>query len=309
MAPISAELLERFMHCVYERSDLHFSAKKQPFFEKRLGERFERSGLPDYETYYGFLMENPTEVYALVEDLTTNETYFFRNNSQFRALSEEVVPSLVESKNREVVSTWGKGLATRPGRHPAMNIRMWSAGCSTGEEAYSIAFSLLSTVKYPKAWGLEVLATDIKRETLAIARRGVYADGRLKGMNRAIRDRFMEKTESGWSVRPDPRMIVSFFAANIKDITNRQGRRTLGLADESGGVQDLDVQERFDVVFCRNVMIYFDRSAQQRLVDALYDCIRPGGYLFTGDSEPLHLFTHGFVRAQNSDALYYRKPE
>jgi chemotaxis protein methyltransferase CheR len=308
MVRVSDELLERFKRCVYERSDLHFSSKKHAFLEKRIRERFIRSGLPDYESYYSFLMGDPSEVYSLIEDLTTNETRFFRNAAQFRALSDVVVPELVKAKNREVVSSWGKGHPVQ-GRHPAMSIKVWSAGCSTGEEAYSIAFTLLDIVKYPKAWDLDVLATDIKREAVVVAKSGFYSEKRIEGIGRPVMERFMEQAAGGWLVRPEARRIINFRAANIKDITGQNGGRTLGLVDENGGVAAMEVRNRFDVIFCRNVMIYFDRAAQQRLVDALYDCLRPGGYLFTGDSEPLHLFSHGFIRAEDTGSLYYRKPE
>ncbi len=307
MAVMTSELLEKFKRCVYDKSDLHFSGKKLAFFERRLCERLEKSGLSGYEAYYSYLVENPSEVYALIEDLTTNQTYFFRNAGQFTALREKVIPALVEEKNRQVVRSWGRTEGLMPGRHPAMSIRVWSAGCSTGEEAYSIAFTLLGAIKYPRAWDLGVLGTDIKREVLNVARRAVYSGDTLRAVEPAVRDAFMERSQGGWTVGEVAKRLVTFYAANIKDVTGPDGSRLLRLEDEGRDVSELDVHGRFDVIFCRNVMIYFDRGGQQRLVDALYDCLRPGGYLFTGDSEPLHLFSHRFERADDAGALYYKK--
>jgi chemotaxis protein methyltransferase CheR len=114
-------------------------------------------------------------------------------------------------------------------------------------------------------------------------------------------EKYMEKVDGGWAVKELPRSLVRFGEVNLKGLSLDSG--PLPHTDGAGG------KGYFDIIFCRNVMIYFDRKGQQRLVDNLYERLAPGGYLFTGDSEPLHLFRHGFVKAEGADALYYRKPD
>jgi len=306
---LTEDLLGRFQAIVYRKSDLHFPERKRGFLEKRISARLSKWGVEDYETYYRMLEDDPLELDALVGELTTNQTYFFRDPSQFRALKEAVLPELIAEKNREVVHSWGiPGGAPAPGtKHPAMNLRVWSSGCSTGEEAYSIAFTLLDSISYPKAWDIEVVGTDIKRGALDTARKGSYEGASLKGIDPGAAGRYMTRQGDRYTVDEDARRIVRFYESNLKDLSGPVPCR-ISLKPAAGPAMHLDAEGYFDLIFCRNVMIYFDRDGQQRLVDALYRCLKPGGYLFTGDSEPLHLFRHEFVRSGAGDALYYRKP-
>ncbi len=309
MPTLTQEMFRMFEDIVYQKSDLRFTGHREVFLEARLRDRLAGRGLADFESYYGCLRSEPDELMALVRGLTTNKTGFFRDPAQFAALRERVLPEIVESKNREVVRSWG-GRGWRPGpglRHPAMGIRIWSAGCSTGEEAYSLAFTVQDALKFPGAWDVEILGTDINRDSLAAARRGLYDREKTGGIAPELAGRYMEAAGDGFAVRAEAAGLVKFFESNVKDLSS--GRpRGLKLKDQNGAEDTVPASGRFDVIFCRNVMIYFDREAQQRLVNALYDCLTPGGYLFTGDSEPLHLFRHGFVRAGAGEALYYRKP-
>jgi len=309
MPTLTKDILGRFQELVYLKSDLHFSERKQAFFEGRLMGRLEALGLSDYESYYSYLKQAPGELDMLVQGLTTNKTSFFRNPAQFKALRDLVIPEIVEARNREVISSWGSQASpARPvGRHPAMSLRIWSSGCSTGEEAYSLAFTLLETLKFPRAWDVEVLATDIGADVLDRARMGIYDEESVREMDPGLAEKYMDKTGDGFAIKPAVKGLVKFYESNLKGLTSARPCR-LSLKSADGVESALDVEGRFDVIFCRNVMIYFDREGQQRLVSALFDCLRFGGYLFTGDSEPLHLFKHGFVRADAEEALYYKKP-
>jgi len=309
MLTLTHELIGRFQRIVYDRSGLHFSGHKLVFFERQLRERLDKGRLDDFESYYRRLTEDPSELDLLVQGLTTNRTYFYRNPGHFKALRDTVFPEIIEAKNKEVVSSWGRQGESYnfDGPHPAMRLRVWSSGCSTGEETYSIAFSLLEALSYPRAWDVEVLGTDIKRDALASARAGVYDEASVKELPPEIAGKYMESTVGGYAVRENVSRVVKFREANLKEFTGPPPG-ALTLRDLDGTVETLDTRGYFDVVFCRNVMIYFDREGQQRLVDALYECLAPGGYLFTGDSEPLHLFSHGFVQAGGDESLYYRKP-
>lgn len=305
MLGMTNELMERFRRAVYDKCDLHFTDKKLVFFERRLRDRLRARGVSDFGSYYGLLTNDHAELDALVRELTTNKTFFFRDRPQFRVLKEAVIPELIERRNQEAMRSWGAGAA---GRNPAMSIRIWSAACSTGEEAYSIAFTLLDAVRYPRAWELEVLATDINSDVLGVASRGVYCEDAVKEIDPEQRDRYMTQDGAHWTVGGQARGVVQFREGNIKDLSLTGEKRAMGLTTPDGCGKVREMRGSFDAIFCRNVMIYFDRDGQQRLVDAMYDCLRPGGYLFTGDSEPLHLFSHGFVRPACGDALYYRKP-
>jgi chemotaxis protein methyltransferase CheR len=308
MPMLTTELLNKFQELVYQKSDLHFSERKQVFFERQLRKRACGHGIKDFGAYYLYLVQNPAELSGLVQDLTTNKTSFFRNPAQFRALKDNVLPEIIESRNREVMSSWGKpgGAQAAGTRHPAMRIRIWSAGCSTGEEVYSLAFTLLEALKFPRAWDAEVIGTDIKAEALSVARRGTYGKGSVREMEPYLAEKYMESRADGYYVKEPALRLVKFFESNVKELSQSRPCR-LTLKPDKGREHTVLAAGCFDVIFCRNVMIYFDREGQQRLVNALFDCLRPGGYLFTGDSEPLHLFEHGFVRAAD-EALYYQKP-
>lgn len=309
MLTLTHELMERFRRVVYDKCDLHFMDKKLVLFERNLRERLRARGVQDFESYYGLLTADHAELDALVRALTTNKTFFFRDRPQFRALREAVIPELIGRRNQEAMRSWGgtSGAGTT-GRNPAMSIRIWSAACSTGEEAYSIAFTLLEAVRYPRAWELEVLATDINSDVLGVASRGAYGEDAVREIDPELRDRYMAPDGKLWTVGEQARKVVHFREGNVKDLSLTGEKRAMGLTMPDGSSSVREMRGGFDAIFCRNVMIYFDRDGQQRLVDAMYDCLRPGGYLFTGDSEPLHLFSHGFVRPACGDALYYRKP-
>jgi len=298
----------RILELVHEVSGLHFGEKKLAFFERRLRERIISLGLDGIESYLARLTDDTEEVGELVQTLTTNKTFFMRNPSQFRALREKVLPDIIRARNMDVVRSWGgPARETAGGRNPAMRIRMWSSGCSTGEEAYTMAFTLLDVLQYPRAWDVEIVATDLTRRVLETAGKGVYDDASLADLPDIYRQKYLERSTDGWMVREAPRGLVGFYESNLKEFMESPDRR-MRLRGLDGRERQLEAAGYFDVVFCRNVMIYFDRAGQESLVGALYDSLRPGGALFTGDSEPLHLFDHGFVRADDETALYYMKP-
>ncbi len=300
--------LAKFNELVLDKYDLFFPASKQVFLENCLRERLLLGGYGNYESYYNCLVGDPEEMQGLIDELTVNETRFFRNLGQFKALKENILPEMIEKRNREVVKSWGD--ETRywkwGERHPLMHFRVWSAGCSTGEEAYSIAFTILDSLKFPRAWNIEITATDINRSVLDRARIGAYDNNSANDIDPDMLTRYMDRTEAGFVVKEFPGRLVKFYESNLKDLSAGRGIMTLRPADGPG--IEFDASGYFDIIFCRNVMIYFDRTAQTRLVSTLYRCLKPGGFLFTGDSEPLHLFEHGFNITTEGDAVYYVKP-
>jgi len=184
-----------------------------------------------------------------------------------------------------------------------MNIRVLCAGCSTGEEPYSVAMALFDALKYPRAWNVEIVAGDLSESCIKMAAAGYYERERLKGIPPSYAGRYMEKHGKGAIVKDEIKRLVRFCSLNLNDIMD--GEPLPGM--KSGDKQFDDKQ--FDIIFCRNVMIYFSTEAQQQLVDTLFRLLIPGGYLFTGDAEPLHLYNHQFETVRDAGCLIYRKSE
>jgi len=296
---------QRFAKLVYDHCDLHFPQSKMSVFEKHLMDSLVRGGAADIDLYYGRLAGEPDALCEFIQALTVHETYFFRNEGQFRELHDTVFPELVARKNLDAVRLWGREELEPGSRRQAMKMKVWSAGCSTGEEAYSVALTLLDVLKYHRAWDVTVLGTDLSGRALEKARAGIYTKESFRGVLPEYAKAGITRTGEAAVVTGPARELVSFKEANLKELSRTGGVLTL---KDGNGQSSLDTRGCFDVIFCRNVMIYFDRDGQKRLVGALSDSLAPGGYLFTGDSEPLHLFEHELERCGGDATLYYRKP-
>jgi chemotaxis protein methyltransferase CheR len=259
---------------VYDHCGMSFGEEMRYLLERRLGPRLQFHGLADFTAYYRFLrydLSRRAELETAVEALATNETYFYREPHQLRAFSEEILPALARENGHE------------------RRLRVWSAGCSTGEEVYTIAILLARSGLF-HGWDLDVFGSDIARRVLAVARGGAYGPHAFRTPEaEAIRPWF--RSEGGkWHVRDDIRRLASFGHANLLD------DRMMSLV---GGV---------DVVFCRNVMIYFDLAARKRVVRTFREKLRGGGYLLLGHSETLLHVTTDFELVHLRNDLVYRKP-
>lgn len=263
---MNPELLLKFQEKVYLRSNLHFPPQKTFLFKKRLKERIDELRLQSYEDYYEILDSNEEEVEKLLAILTNKETSFFRIMNHFEFLRDWL-------KNKEAV------LNLRP------SLKVWSAGCSTGEEAYSIAMIVLDTLKYPKAWDIEIIATDICYKAIKIAVEGRYDLDRIKGVPDAFREYVRINKDHG-EAREEVKRLVRFERADI-----REERR----------------KDFFDFIFCRNVLIYSDFEGQVSLIKSLYRALKPFGFLFTGEGEVLHLLPHPFKTIESEGLILYQK--
>jgi chemotaxis protein methyltransferase CheR len=281
---------------VQERSRLHFIEHKRAILKQRLEERMRRLNLPDLASYWRYLREIPQEEPILLDILTINETSFFRNPNQFRFLTERIIPELEAEKGGEVVRSWGKD--EPPSSRSIMKLRILCAGCSTGEEPYSVAMALADTLRYPRVWDIEILAGDLSENCIMTAAAGYYEADKLKGLPEAYAERYLERCGNGATVKEEIKRLIRFCRLNLTDIMN--GDPLPGERIE---------RQRFDIIFCRNVMIYFSPEAQQQLVDTLFTLLAPGGYLFTGDAEPLHLYRHDFEAVHEAGCLIYKKAE
>jgi len=271
MSPVEFRLLRDLIHA---HSGLYFREDMQYLLERRLAPRLRLLGLASYGAYHRYLRHDPQragELEIAVEALTTNETYFFREPLQLRSFSEEILPELAERRAEE------------------RRLRIWSAGCSSGEEAFTAAILVRSSGLFAN-WDVGVLGSDIARRVLAIARAGCYGAHAFRGVEAEAMIRWFRPAGERWTVDDDTRKIVSFAHIN--------------LLDEAA----VDEVEPVDCIFCRNVLIYFDMAARRRVLGSLHRRLRPGGYLLLGHSESLLQVTADFEIAQLKGDLAYRKP-
>ena len=244
------------------------------FLERRLSPRLQALGLSSYLDYYQYLRYDPAgpaEMEELVERITTHETYFFREQYQLDAFAEEILPELARRHARQ------------------RRLAVWSAGCSTGEEVYTIAMLLLESGLF-RGWSLRVNGSDISRKVLATARTAVYGENSFRTTPLALRRKYFVEQGGRWSLRDDVRAMCSFGQLNL---VATERFRVLGPCD---------------VIFCRNVLMYLSHAARHRVVEAFYDRLTPGGFLLLGHSESLLNVTTRFDLAHLQKDLVYRKP-
>jgi len=272
---LNEELFRRFCEVINKSTGLHFSENSKFFFEKRLQNRLDSLGglTPnDYLHYLLYDAERDKELENLVDLLTTNETYFMREERQLTCFKKDIVPRLIEEK---------KG---KP-------IRIWSAGCSTGEEPFSITILLEEMGAYSRS-DFEIKATDISRRVIARARTGIFGENAFRMVDEDFKKRwFTEENPGRYLLKENIRRRVSFSWFNLYD---HDRYRTLS---------------PFDIIFCRNVIIYFDMEAKVKVIERFWDTMQPGGFLLLGHSESLISVTEKFQLVHLPNDLVYLKAE
>ena len=264
---------------IYERSGIFFPDQKRYILENRLLRRIEDGGFDDFDKYVDFLRYDPLrdkEFSSLFDLVTTNETSFFRDANQLQAFESVVLPPIVKEAEE-------KG---------CKKLRIWSAPCSTGEEPYTLAMLLLN--KFPKiqdsGWDIEIHGSDISECVLNSARRGEYNDYSIRNVPPPYLDRYFTKNGNGkYNVRPEVRGMVRLSNINLFD--NLKLRMFRGM----------------NIVFCRNMLIYFDEAAKKRVIANIYDSLAPGGYLFIGHAESLFNISRAFKLVNINNILIYQK--
>ena len=256
---------------------LHFDSDARFLVEKRLARHLRELDISSYASYQYSLRNGPKceeELARVVDLLTTNETYFFREAGQLRALIDEVVPELLLRRRRD---------------GPQKPLCVWSAGCSSGEEPYSIVALALEAGLRPGT-DLRVYASDISRPMLTKSRRGLYREASFRETSDALRQKYFIEKDGLHRICDDVKKHVDFIHLNLMD----RGR--------------LALLGSMDVVLCRNVIIYFDAVTKKRVIETFYDKLRPGGYLLLGHSESLINVTSAFELRHLSRDLVYRRP-
>ncbi len=257
--PVSPRVFRGFQAVILRESGIALSDAKKALLAGRLSRRLRELGLDSFEEYLGRVEASADERVRMLDAIATNETRFFREPGQFEFLKERVLPDWLENASQ------GK----RPHR-----VRIWSAGCSTGEEPFSLAMLLASF--FPRTWDLEVWATDLSTKALACARSGVWPLERSREIPPALLKAFMLRgtgPEDGkMKAGPELRALVRF--------------ERLNLAGENWPPDG-----PFDAILCRNVLIYFDAAGKRRAVSRLLDRLAPGGFFFVGHAETLNGIT------------------
>lgn len=261
---LSPELFSKFSRLIFQLSGIYMKDSKIVLLSNRLRKRMKILNLERYEEYYQYLLNHKDEFENFINVISTNETYFFRSESQLEALSNMVLPLIINRKGRA---------------------RIWSAGCSTGEEPYSIAIVADSLGVLSR---VEILATDINSEVVEDAKDGVYNLRRLKYVNENVLKKYFIKVDD------EHYKISRNLASNINFKTHNL------IKDE--------YPKNLDIVFCRNVMIYFNREVQKEIVEKFYNSIDNGGFFFIGHAETLYIISDKFkyLKIGNS-SVYYKE--
>lgn len=275
---LSRETFALLRDMIYARCGIYFADTKKYLLETRLARRLEEKNLKSFEDYYYLLMydkDKATELNKLFNSIVTNETSFFRDPMQLEAFRKGVVPKIMEEKART----------------GAKQLRIWSAACSTGEEPFTLAMMLLEDGLAAKGWTIDILGSDISDNVLRSAQAARYEKYALRNTP----DKYMKKyfTDGGdgntYFVDPKAKSVVRYRKINLME--SFETRMIRGI----------------DIVFCRNVLIYFDDKSKKKAVTHLYDSMNKGGYLFVGFSESLHNVTRLFRPESIERSVVYKK--
>ncbi|MBE9607106.1 protein-glutamate O-methyltransferase CheR [Acetobacteraceae bacterium H6797] len=271
---LSEDELRRLCDFLYRQSGMAYGESKRYYITRRVNARMHETGAEVFGTYMALLRSDPGEVQRLINSFTVNETYFYREEYQFACLSRSLLPQIVAR------------------RGPGDLVRIWSMPCSTGEEAYSIAIWLLENWALVDAYHIDIIGSDIDTEVLQAAMRGEYGERALSRLPAELRRRYFTRLEEGrWQLIQDLRESVRFTQANLID--------TAAMRREGG----------FDVIFCRNLLIYFDEASRLIAADNLHDALNPGGFLCLGHSEAMSRISDRFVTRRFQEAVVYQRPE
>ncbi len=268
---LTEDEFRNFARLIYEESGIFLKDAKITLLSNRLRKRLKALNLDEFAQYYDYitsLNDKTKELEALLDVVSTNETYFFRNERQFEALSKYCFPDIVKKKQKK-------------------RLRIWSAGCSTGEEPYTIAICVRENMHLFPDWDIQIVATDIAPSVLEFAREGHYSGRRIEKVSAPLLKKYFTQNRDNpevYTVNDNLKNLVSFSYINLF---------------KSKFPDDLDI------IFCRNVMIYFDRQHQKELVGNFYKVLNPGGYLFIGHSETLHSLSEDFSYMKILDSPVY----
>ena len=259
---------DQYRKLIYDESGITFSSTNRAILESRLRERLREKQMSLVSDYYALLLRDKEELKLMLDSVMMNLTRFFRNQPHFDALEKYVIPEILKLKKE-------KG---------DTKIRVWSAGCSTGEEPYTLAMILKD--RLPAPFTAEILASDISLKSLMVGKAGFYPESRIVGIPDAYLNRFFDRKNNGYQAKDEIMKMIRFDYHNLK---NDSGQRNL------------------DILFCRNVLIYFDEAAQKAVIDRFWDAMATKSYLFIGHSESLFGMKTKFEFLKTDWACLYQK--
>lgn len=265
----------KFREFFYRKTGIHFDESKRYFVDKRLQERIEATRQDSFRAYFVALRfeTDGAELQALVNAMTVNETYFFREAYQFDCMVNHLLGEIVQRKRR------------------GERIRIWSIPSSTGEEPYSIALYLLERWSGIHDWDVEILSSDIDTEVLAAAQRGVYSPRSVANLPPDMLARYFKRQADGeYRISRDLVDAVEFSRVNLTDAAHTRAFRDI------------------DLIFCRNLLIYFDDLSRRVAAEAMFDALNPGGFLCLGHSESMSRISNLYAVRRFPEALVYQKP-
>ena len=268
---VSEHELSEIRGLIETRSGILFDNSRERFFSTRVLEHVEARKLTHGTDLIRLIKNSNVEYDSLLQRLLTQETSFFRYPAVFEALEKKVLPDLHMKKFWE----------------SPRSLRIWSAGCATGKEAYSIAMTVADAIEFADAWNIHVLATDISRQALEHAEHGVYEPRDLAPVTPRQREQYFSSVGDHCLVRPRIRNMVTFAPMNLAQVV---------------------YMGKFDCIFCMNVLIYFSEERQIQLIQRFYEYLEPGGYLFLGHAESINRADVKFDTHIYRDARIYQKP-
>jgi len=273
-ATISQDDFLKFQEYFYRKTGIRFEDNKRYFVDKRLLERMDQTGSASFREYFSRLRfeADGNEVQALVNLMTVNETYFFREDYQFDCLVKSILPEIVARKKD-----------TNP-------IRIWALPSSSGEEAYTIAMCLIERWPGIESHDVEIISSDIDTNILAQARVGLYSDRSTMHVPEAYLRKYFKRTAGGFQIDDTLRGAVEFTRVNLQDPS------------------DVKPYRNFDIIFCRNLLIYFDDISRKQAAETFYDALRPGGFILLGHSESMSRISSLFRIRKFEDAIVYQRP-
>lgn len=277
---MNVSAIDRLHHLIVEASGLVFPGARRRLLEDAVDRTLLRMGLPDTQSLQDLIEKNDPigreALKALIESITVGETYFFRDHLQFDALENHVLPELIER------------------RSDVRRLRIWSAGCATGEEPYSLAMLLDSILRDRNAWTIEILGTDVNRAALARAQMGIYRDWSFRRMPHSMMARYFSRSDRGWVIADEIREMVTFRYLNLAEA-----------AYPSAGTGT----EAVDLILCRNVLIYLGEAIIRDVLGRFRLALTTDGWFATGHSEPLRLIAgHLDPRPFPGTMLYQKDP-
>jgi chemotaxis protein methyltransferase CheR len=281
---MTKEEFDKFRELVYKRTHIYCADSQKTLFERKICSRIAALHVSSFQDYYTIITEisrkGEQEFTRLIDVIAVHETSFFRIPGHFSGLETRIFPELLQKQPR----------------NNGEDIRIWSAGCSTGEEPYSIAISFLevSPLHRPRAstsQRMEILATDISLSVIGKAQAGIYSPEKVEKIRKPLLDKYFENHHHQYYITQQVKNLVKFHVFNVINL-------------------ETPPAPEFDIIFCRNLLIYFDRAAQERLIMGLIHLLSEGGYLFLGDAESIHTFPESakkFDFVDLGDAIIYKK--